>query len=87
MASIDIGIDLGTATVIVYLGNKGIVLKEPSVVALNINTGEVLSVGEEAYRMIGRTPNYIRAIRPLEDGVISDYDATEQTATAPSPNA
>ncbi|MCI8441103.1 MAG: rod shape-determining protein [Provencibacterium sp.] len=78
MASIDIGIDLGTATVIVYLGNKGIVLKEPSVVALNINTGEVLSVGEEAYRMIGRTPNYIRAIRPLEDGVISDYDATEQ---------
>lgn len=78
MASIDIGIDLGTATVIVYLGNKGIVLKEPSVVAINSNTGEVLSVGEEAYRMIGRTPNYIRAIRPLEDGVISDYDSTEQ---------
>ncbi|MCI8622585.1 MAG: rod shape-determining protein [Provencibacterium sp.] len=78
MASIDIGIDLGTATVIVYLGNKGIVLKEPNVVALNVNTGEVLSVGEEAYRMIGRTPDYIRAIRPLEDGVISDYDATEQ---------
>ncbi len=78
MASIDIGIDLGTATVLVYLGNKGIVLKEPSVVALNINTNEILSVGEEAYRMIGRTPNYIRAIRPLEDGVISDYDTTEQ---------
>lgn len=78
MASVDIGIDLGTATVIVYLGSKGIVLKEPSVVAQNINTGEILSVGEEAYRMIGRTPNYIRAIRPLEDGVISDYDTTEQ---------
>lgn len=78
MSSIDIGIDLGTATVLVYVGNKGIVLKEPSVVAININTNEILSVGEEAYRMIGRTPNYIRAIRPLEDGVISDYDTTEQ---------
>lgn len=78
MSSIDIGIDLGTATVLVYVGNKGIVLKEPSVVAININTSEILSVGEEAYRMIGRTPNYIRAIRPLEDGVISDYDTTEQ---------
>ena len=78
MSSVDIGIDLGTATVIVYLSGKGIVLKEPSVVATNINTGEILSVGEEAYRMIGRTPNYIRAIRPLEDGVISDYDTTEQ---------
>ena len=78
MASIDIGIDLGTATVLVYVGNKGIVLKEPSVVAVNVNTGEILSVGEEAYQMIGRTPNNIRAIRPLEDGVISDYDTTEQ---------
>lgn len=78
MSSIDIGIDLGTATVLVYLGNKGIVLKEPSVVAINSNTGEILSVGEEAYRMIGRTPEYIRAIHPLQDGVISDYKTTEQ---------
>lgn len=78
MSSIDIGIDLGTATILVYIGNKGIVLKEPSVVAINTHTGKLLSVGEEAYRMIGRTPNHIRAIRPLQDGVISDYNMTEQ---------
>lgn len=78
MASIDIGIDLGTATILVYVAGKGIVLKEPSVVAVNTNTGELLAVGEEAHRMIGRTPKNIQAIRPLADGVISDYNTTEQ---------
>ena len=74
----DIGIDLGTATVIVYDSERGIVLKEPSVVAINTSTNQVLSVGEEAFQMIGRTPDRIRAIRPLSDGVISDFDMTEQ---------
>ncbi|MFL0250475.1 rod shape-determining protein [Clostridium neuense] len=74
----DMGIDLGTATVLVYLKGKGITLKEPSVVAINRNTNEVLAVGEEARQMIGRTPGSIVAIRPLRDGVISDYDITEK---------
>ena len=74
----DIGIDLGTATVIVYDSAKGIVLTEPSVVAINTSTNQVLSVGEDAFKMIGRTPDRIRAIRPLSDGVISDIDMTEQ---------
>lgn len=74
----DIGIDLGTATVIVYDSEKGIVLKEPSVVAINTTNGQVLSVGEEAYKMLGRTPDRIRAIRPLSDGVISDFTTAEQ---------
>lgn len=74
----DMGIDLGTATVLVYLKGKGITLKEPSVVAINRNTNEVLAVGEEARQMIGRTPGNIVAIRPLRDGVISDYDITEK---------
>lgn len=74
----DIGIDLGTATVIVYDSEKGIMLKEPSVVAVNTATGNVLEVGEAAYKMIGRTPDRIRAIRPLSDGVVSDFDTTEQ---------
>ena len=74
----DIGIDLGTATVIVYVKGKGIVLKEPSVVAIDTNTGKVLKVGIEAQNMIGRTPGNIVAIRPLRDGVISDYDTTEK---------
>jgi len=74
----DMGIDLGTATVLVYLKGKGIILKEPSVVAINRNTKEVLAVGEEARKMIGRTPGNIVAIRPLRDGVISDYDMTEK---------
>lgn len=78
MASIDIGIDLGTATVLVYSGGQGIILREPSVVAINAKTGEILSVGEEAHAMIGKTPAKIQAIRPMEDGVISDYKMTEE---------
>lgn len=74
----DIGIDLGTATVIVYVKGKGIVLREPSVVAVNNITGEVLAVGHEARRMLGRTPGNIIATRPLRDGVISDYTVTEK---------
>ena len=74
----DIGIDLGTATVISYVKNKGIVLREPSVVAMDKNTGDILSVGEEARKMLGRTPGNIVAIRPLRDGVISDYSVTEK---------
>ncbi|MGL5244183.1 MAG: rod shape-determining protein MreB [Sarcina sp.] len=74
----DMGIDLGTATVLVYVKGKGIVLKEPSVVAIDRNTNKVLAVGEAARQMIGRTPGNIVAIRPLRDGVISDYDITEK---------
>lgn len=74
----DIGIDLGTATVIAYAKGKGIVLREPSVVAMDNNTGEVLAVGQEARRMLGRTPGNIVATRPLKDGVISDYTVTEK---------
>ncbi len=74
----DIGIDLGTATVIAYVKGKGIVLREPSVVAVNNVTGEVLAVGHEARRMLGRTPGNIIATRPLRDGVISDYTVTEK---------
>jgi len=74
----DIGIDLGTATVLVFIKGKGIVLREPSVVAMDKNTGRLLKVGEEAQRMLGRTPGNIVAIRPLREGVISDYDMTER---------
>lgn len=74
----DIGIDLGTANTLVYVKGKGIVLDEPSVVAINQKTKQVLSIGEEAKRMVGRTPSYIVAIRPLQDGVISDFEVTEQ---------
>ncbi len=82
MFSNDIGIDLGTATVLVYVKGKGIVLKEPSVVAVDTYTGKIYAVGEEARRMLGRTPDSIQAIRPLADGVISDYDLTEQMIRA-----
>ena len=74
----DIGIDLGTATVIAYAKGKGIVLREPSVVAVDSNTGDVLAVGKEARRMLGRTPGNIVATRPLRDGVISNYTVTEK---------
>ena len=74
----DIGIDLGTATVIVYVKGKGIVLREPSVVAVDNNTGDVVAVGVEAQRMLGRTPGNIVATRPLREGVISDYTVTEK---------
>ncbi len=74
----DIGIDLGTASILVYVKGKGIVLREPSVVALEKSSGRLLKVGLEADRMLGRTPGNIVAIRPLRDGVISDYDMTER---------
>lgn len=74
----DIGVDLGTASVLVYVKGKGIVLKEPSVVAIDQNTNKFLAVGEEARKMLGRTPGNIIAIRPMKDGVISDYDITER---------
>lgn len=73
----DMGIDLGTANTLVHVKGKGIVLKEPSVVAIQRDTGEVLAVGEEAKQMIGRTPGNIVAIRPLKDGVIADFDITQ----------
>ena len=75
--SMDIGIDLGTANVLVYVKGKGIVLREPSVVAINKDTNQVLAIGEEARRMIGRTPGNIVAIRPLREGVIANYSITE----------
>jgi rod shape-determining protein MreB len=74
----DIGIDLGTATVLMYVRGKGIVLREPSVVAVDKNTGRVLKVGLEAQKMLGRTPGNIVAIKPLSEGVISDYEMTER---------
>lgn len=73
----DMGIDLGTANTLVHVKGKGIVLREPSVVAIKSDNGEVLAVGEEAKRMIGRTPGSIIAIRPMKDGVIADFDVTQ----------
>ena len=81
MFSNDIGIDLGTANVLVYVKGQGVVLNEPSVVALDQKTKKVLAVGEEARRMVGRTPGNIVAIRPLQDGVIADFDTTEAMLT------
>ncbi|MBP2655585.1 MAG: mbl [Firmicutes bacterium] len=75
--SMDIGVDLGTANVLVYIKGKGIVLREPSVVAIDRDSNRVLAIGEEARRMLGRTPGNIVAIRPLREGVIADYDITE----------
>ncbi|WP_048601475.1 rod shape-determining protein [Rubeoparvulum massiliense] len=77
MFSKDIGIDLGTANVLVYVKGRGVVLDEPSVVAIDTESKRVLAVGEEARRMVGRTPGNIQAIRPLRDGVIADFDITE----------
>ncbi|MGE5381020.1 MAG: rod shape-determining protein MreB [Methylocystaceae bacterium] len=74
----DIGIDLGTASVLVFIRDKGIVLHEPSVVAIDSNTDKLVAVGEDARRMLGRTPGNIMATRPLKDGVIADYDVTEK---------
>ena len=73
----DIGIDLGTANVMISMGNKGVVLNEPSVVAFNKRLNEVIAVGDEAYRMVGRTPEHIAVVRPLSDGVISDHKMTK----------
>lgn len=77
MFGMDLGIDLGTASVLVYVGGKGVVLNEPSVVAIDKNTGKRIAVGEEARMMLGRTPGNITAIRPMRDGVIADYQTTE----------
>ncbi len=74
----DMAVDLGTANTLVYVRGRGIVLNEPSVVAMNTSNGAILAVGSEAKRMIGRTPSHIRAIRPLKDGVIADFDITEK---------
>lgn len=74
----DIGIDLGTANTLVYVRGRGIVINEPSVVAINQKTGQILSIGEDAKRMVGKTPAHIVASRPLVDGVISDFEVTEQ---------
>ena len=78
MFSNDIGIDLGTATTIIYVSGKGIVLREPSIVALDVRTNKVLAVGSDAYYMLGKTSDLIRVVRPLEEGVISDYEVTEE---------
>src|SRR5207344_3355503 len=74
----DIGIDLGTANTLVHVRDRGIVISEPSVVAIDAKTKRVLAIGAEAKRMVGRTPASIIAVRPLRDGVISDFDVTEQ---------
>ncbi|KKP79560.1 MAG: Rod shape-determining protein MreB [Candidatus Moranbacteria bacterium GW2011_GWF2_35_39] len=74
----DIGIDLGTANTLVYVKGRGIVINEPSVVAVNKKTGQVLAIGREAKRMVGKTPSHIVATRPLVDGVVSDFEITEQ---------
>src|ERR1700693_1397255 len=74
----DMAIDLGTANTLVYVRGRGVVLNEPSVVAINTLTGAILAVGAEAKRMIGRTPSHIQAVRPLKDGVIADFDVTEK---------
>jgi rod shape-determining protein MreB len=74
----DIAIDLGTANTLVYARGRGIVLNEPSVIALNVNTGDVLAMGHEAWKMIGRTPGYIQAVRPLRKGAITDFDVTQR---------
>lgn len=78
MFSNDIGIDLGTANTLVYLKGHGIVINEPSVVVVNQKTGQIVAVGTEAKQMIGRTPGHIRAVRPIVDGVISDFEITEE---------
>ena len=73
----NVGIDLGTANTLIYIAGKGTVLSEPSVVAIDVNTGKLIDAGREAHRMLGRTPGNIRTVRPLRDGVIADFDATE----------
>ena len=78
----DIGIDLGTANTLVYVKDQGIVLREPSVVAVRAGTSQVLAVGDEAKRMLGRTPGNIVAVRPLKDGVIADFEMTEAMLAA-----
>ena len=78
MAGSDIGIDLGTASILVYIKGKGVVLKEPSVVAFDKDTNKIKAIGEDARLMLGRTPGNIVAVRPLRQGVISEYAVTEK---------
>src|SRR6266404_3553219 len=78
LVSNDIGIDLGTANTLVYVKGRGIVINEPSVVAVNTKTGQVVAVGTDAKNMLGRTPGHITAVRPLVEGVISDFEVTEE---------
>ncbi len=78
MFGVDIGIDLGTANILVFVKGKGVVIQEPSVVAMNLDTNKICAIGEEARQMIGRTPGNIKAIRPLSEGVIADYEVTRQ---------
>jgi rod shape-determining protein MreB and related proteins len=74
----DLAIDLGTKNTLVYTSDKGIVINEPSVVAVNVRTDEILAVGEEARKMVGKTPSHIKAIKPMNEGVISDFEVTEK---------
>src|SRR3989344_2036660 len=74
----DIGVDLGTVNTLIYVQGRGIVINEPSLVAINKKTSQVLAIGREAKKMVGRTPSHIVAIKPLVDGVISDFEITEQ---------
>lgn len=74
----DIGIDLGTTNILIYVKGKGIVLNEPSVVSIDVNTKKILAVGKEAKEMVGRTPGKVKAIKPMKDGVIADFDTTEE---------
>ncbi len=78
MLSNEIGIDLGTANTLVYVRGRGIVINEPSVVAINQKTGRVVAIGKEAKQMLGRTPQHIVAVKPVVDGVISDFEVTEE---------
>src|SRR3977135_624844 len=79
--STDIGIDLGTANSLVYVRGKGIILTEPSGVEINDKTGQVVAIGKDAKLMLGKTPPHIRTVRPLEHGVISDFEITEELLT------
>ena len=81
MFSSDLAIDLGTANTLVYARGKGIVVNEPSIVAINKNSGEVIAVGREAKEMLGRTPGNVVAIQPMKDGVIADFKVTEKMLT------
>lgn len=74
----DIGIDLGTTNILIYIKGKGIVLNEPSVVSIDTSTKKVLAVGKEAKEMLGRTPGKVKAIKPMKDGVIADFETTEE---------
>lgn len=78
MLGINIGIDLGTTSVIAYIEGEGIVLSEPSVVAYRNKTGRIMAMGKAAYKMIGREPSSVQVIRPMKDGVVSDFTVTEQ---------